>query len=111
MMGVNPAMAVSEISALGVDAVGANCGRGPSEMQVIMEQMVGVRPEGLLLIGQSNAGLPHLVGDRFEYDADPETMAQHARSLRVLGVDIIGGCCGSTPEHIAAMAAALESSN
>jgi 5-methyltetrahydrofolate--homocysteine methyltransferase len=111
MMGVNPAMAVSEIGAMGVDAVGANCGRGPSEMQVIMEQMVDVRPEGLLLIGQSNAGLPHLVGDRFEYDADPETMAQHARSLRALGVDIIGGCCGSTPEHIAAMAAALESSN
>ena len=111
MMGVNPATAVTEIGAMGVDAVGANCGRGPSELQVIMEQMVDVRPEGLLLIGQSNAGLPHLFGDRFEYDADPETMAQHARSLRALGVDIIGGCCGSTPEHIAAMAATLESSN
>jgi 5-methyltetrahydrofolate--homocysteine methyltransferase len=111
MMGVNPAMAVTEIGALGVDAVGANCGRGPEEMQTIMEQMVAVRPEGLLLIGQSNAGLPHLVGDQFEYDADPATMASHAQTLRGLGIDIIGGCCGSTPEHIVAMATALESTN
>ena len=111
MMGVNPAMAVSEIGAMGVDAVGANCGRGPEEMQVIMEQMVAVRPEGLLLIGQSNAGLPHLVGDRFEYDAGPSTMAAHAQTLRALGIDIIGGCCGSTPQHIAAMADALASTN
>ena len=111
MMGVNPAMAVSEIGAMGVDAVGANCGRGPEEMQTILEQMVAVRPEGLLLIGQSNAGLPHLVGDRFEYDAGPEVMAEHATTVRALGIDIIGGCCGSTPEHIAAMVAALESAN
>ncbi len=111
MMGVNPAMAVSEIGAMGVDAVGANCGRGPEEMQTILEQMVAVRPEGLLLIGQSNAGLPHLVGDRFEYDAGPSTMAAHAQTLRALGIDIIGGCCGSTPQHIAAMADALASTN
>jgi 5-methyltetrahydrofolate--homocysteine methyltransferase len=111
MMGVNPAMAVSEIGAMGVDAVGANCGRGPEEMQTILEQMVAVRPEGLLLIGQSNAGLPHLVGDRFEYDAGPEVMAEHATTVRALGIDIIGGCCGSTPEHIAAMVTALEPAN
>ena len=107
MMGVTPAMAVTEIAAMGVDAVGANCGRGPEEMQTILEQMVAVRPEGLLLIGQSNAGLPHLVGDHFEYDADPATMAEHAATVRALGIDIIGGCCGSTPAHIAAISQAL----
>ena len=109
MMGVTPAMAVTEIGAMGVDAVGANCGRGPEEMHTILEQMVAVRPEGLLLIGQSNAGLPHLVGDHFEYDADPATMAAHASDVRGMGVDIIGGCCGSTPAHISAIAAALTS--
>lgn len=110
MMGVTPAMAVTEIGAMGVDAVGANCGRGPEEMQIILEQMVAARPDGLLLVGQSNAGLPHLVGDRFEYDADPSTMAKHAESVRALGIDIIGGCCGSTPDHITAMVAALAAS-
>ncbi len=62
-----------------------------------------------LLIGQSNAGLPHLVGDHFEYDADPATMAAHAAEVRGMGVDIIGGCCGSTPAHIAAISEALNS--
>ena len=65
------------------------------------------RPEGLLLVAQSNAGLPQLVGDRFEYDAAPDEMADHARALRELGVDIVGGCCRSTPAHIAAMGRAL----
>ena len=66
-------------------------------------------PEGLLLMGQSNAGLPVLQGDRFRYDVSPDEMAAHARRLRDLGVDVIGGCCGSTPDHIAAMSAALAS--
>ena len=72
-----------------------------------MTQMADVRPEGLLLVAQSNAGLPQLVGDHFEYDAAPEEMAEHALRLRKLGVDIIGACCGSTPEHLDAMSAAV----
>lgn len=59
-------------------------------------------------MAQSNAGLPQLVGDHFEYDAAPERMAEHAATLRALGVDLIGACCGSTPDHLSAMAAALE---
>jgi 5-methyltetrahydrofolate--homocysteine methyltransferase len=107
MMGVSPATAVTELAAMGVDAAGANCGRGPAEMEAIMTQMVAARPEGLLLVAQSNAGLPQLVGDRFEYDATADDMAAHAVRLRELGVDIIGACCGSTPDHLAAMHAAL----
>lgn len=72
-----------------------------------MSQMVDVRPDGLLLVAQSNAGLPHLVGDRFEYDASPDDMAAHAQRLTELGIDLIGACCGSTPEHIAAMHKAI----
>lgn len=107
MMGVSPRAAVTELAPLGVAAVGANCGRGPSEMEQIMAEMVEVRPEGLLLVAQSNAGLPQVVGDRFEYDADPSEMARHAARLRGIGVDLIGACCGSTPAHIARMRAAL----
>ena len=109
MMGVTPAAAVTELAALGVTGVGANCGRGPAEMEAVMAQMVAVRPEGLLLVAQSNAGLPQVVGDHFEYDKTPADMAEHARRLRDLGVEIIGSCCGSTPAHTAAMAHAFSS--
>ncbi len=109
MMGVRPADAVRQLAASGVDAVGANCGRGPEEMASIAAQMAESRTEGLLLIAQSNAGLPQVVGDHFEYDASPAAMAGHAVELRELGIDLIGACCGSTPEHLAAMRDALVS--
>ena len=107
MMGVGPAAAVVALAEAGVAAVGANCGRGPEEMAQIAAEMAAARPEGLLLVAQSNAGLPHVVGDHFEYDATPGDMAAHAAQLRDLGIDLIGGCCGSTPEHIEAMSRAL----
>ena len=107
MMGVSPAAAVVAIAEFGADAVGANCGRGPGEMEDIMGKMADARPEGVLLVAQSNAGLPHLVGDRFEYDAKPDAMATHAQHLRQAGVELIGACCGSEPEHISAMHEAL----
>ena len=103
MMGVRPGDAVTALAAAGVDAVGANCGRGPEEMAVIAAQLAEARPEGMLLVAQSNAGLPQVVGDHFEYDATPADMAEHARALHKAGIDLIGGCCGSTPEHTAAM--------
>jgi 5-methyltetrahydrofolate--homocysteine methyltransferase len=107
MMGVRPAQAVTSLAALGVDAVGANCGRGPEEMEAIAAEMVDARPEGVLIVAQSNAGLPQVVGDHFEYDKTPTDLAEHAKVLRSLGVDLIGACCGSTPEHISAMSAAV----
>jgi 5-methyltetrahydrofolate--homocysteine methyltransferase len=107
MMGVQPADAVTELARAGVDAVGANCGRGPEEMEQIAQRLNEARADGLLLVAQSNAGLPQLVGDRFVYDASPEALADHARALRALGVDLVGACCGSTPAHIAAMGRAL----
>ena len=107
MMGVRPGDAVTALAAAGVDAVGANCGRGPAEMEQIAAQLVAARPEGLLLVAQSNAGLPQVVGDHFEYDATPDDMARHAVELRDLGIDLIGACCGSTPEHVGAVSRAL----
>ena len=107
MMGVRPADAVAALADAGVDAVGANCGRGPGEMEAIAAELTGARADGVLLVAQSNAGLPQLVGDRFEYDASPVELADHALALRDLGVDLVGACCGSTPAHIAAMGRAL----
>jgi 5-methyltetrahydrofolate--homocysteine methyltransferase len=107
MMGVRPEDAVAALAEDVVDAVGANCGRGPGEMEAIAEQLTRARADGLLVVAQSNAGLPQLVGDRFVYDASPEDLAEHARVLRDLGVDLVGACCGSTPAHIAAMSRAL----
>jgi len=107
MMGVRPAAAVAALASAGVDAVGANCGRGPQEMSQIAAELADARPEGLLLAAQSNAGLPQVVGDHFEYDATPADMAVHAEDLRALGIDLIGACCGSTPEHTAAISRAI----
>jgi methionine synthase I (cobalamin-dependent) len=109
MMGVAPAAAVAALAAEGVDAVGANCGRGPDDMRTIAEQLVAARPEGLLLVAQSNAGLPAIDGDRFVYTVGPEAMGDHAIELRDLGIDVIGACCGSSPEHVRAMSTALAS--
>jgi 5-methyltetrahydrofolate--homocysteine methyltransferase len=107
MMGVSPEAAVQAMAEYGADAVGANCGRGPQEMEAIIAKMAEARPGGVLLIAQSNAGLPQLVGDHFEYDCPPEEMAKHALTLRDLGVELVGACCGSTPEHIRQMRDAL----
>ncbi len=107
MMGVRPADAVVQIAALGATIVGANCGRGPDEMTQIMGQMAAARPVGVFLMAQSNAGLPKPVGDTFRYDGTPEVMAAWASEMNALGIDVIGACCGSTAEHVAAMRDAL----
>jgi methionine synthase I (cobalamin-dependent) len=107
MMGVSPADAVGALAADGVDAVGANCGRGPDDMRVIAGELARARPPGLLLVAQPNAGLPEISGDRVVYPVGPEEMAAHALELRDLGIDVIGSCCGSGPEHTRAIAEAL----
>ena len=107
MMGVKPGMAVSHLADLGVRIIGANCGRGTDEMQVIAQEMVNARPDGVFIITQSNAGLPKLHGDEFIYDGTPEEMAKHAAKMKEMGVNIVGSCCGSSPEHTAAIAGAI----
>jgi 5-methyltetrahydrofolate--homocysteine methyltransferase len=107
MMGVRPGAAVTALAAAGADAVGANCGRGPEEMEQIAAELAAARPEGLLLVAQSNAGLPQVVGDHFEYDKSPADLAEHAQALHSIGIDLVGACCGSTPDHIAAMSATV----
>ena len=107
MMGVSPAMAVQSIAEMGADVIGANCGRGLEEMRIIAAQLAESGAGSVRLMVQSNAGLPNLQGDTFVFDGTPEEMAMYAADMRDLGFSVIGACCGSTPEHIAAMRAAL----
>ncbi len=107
MMGVKPGMAVKHLAALGVRIIGANCGRGTDEMSQIAKELVEARPEGVFIITQSNAGLPKLHGDEFIYDGTPEEMARYAKEMKNLGVNIVGSCCGSSPEHTQAISAAI----
>ena len=107
MMGVKPGQAVVTIAGFGADVIGANCGRGTDEMRIIATEMAQARPAGVLLIAQSNAGLPKLVGGEFVYDGTPDEMAKFSVEMKELGINVIGACCGSTPEHIAAISARL----
>ena len=107
MMGVSPAMAVQAMSDMGVDVLGANCGRGLDEMRIIAAQLAEAGAGRVRLMVQSNAGLPKLQGDTFVFDGTPEEMAAYAIEMRDLGFAVIGACCGSSPAHIAAMREAL----
>ncbi len=107
MMGVSPEMAMRTLADLGVQIIGANCGNGPDEIRRVVGEMAAVRPEGVYLMAQSNAGLPKYTDGEIVYDGTPEVMADYALDMAAMGVDIIGGCCGSTPVHIEAMKTAL----
>ena len=110
MMGLKPAQAVKEIWGLGVTAVGANCGRTLSETLTAIQEMRQAIPEAVLL-AKPNAGLPHTDGSELVYDVTSEIMAEYALKFTdaaSAGVKIFGGCCGSTPDHIKAVARALK---
>ena len=106
MMGVSPAQAVTSLYEWGADVIGANCGNGPAETEVAVRQMREACPEAVL-IAQPNAGRPRRAGDQVVFDATSEEMAAFARKYVALGVKIVGGCCGSTPEHIRTIVQAL----
>jgi 5-methyltetrahydrofolate--homocysteine methyltransferase len=106
VMGVNAASAAEALAGWDTVAIGANCGTGAEEVEKVLEQMKEAVPDALL-VAKANAGVPRLVKGRTEYDATPEVMAEYAGRCAQMGVTIIGACCGSTPEHIAAMAEAL----
>jgi methionine synthase I (cobalamin-dependent)/5,10-methylenetetrahydrofolate reductase len=82
----------------GADVVGLNCSVGPAPMLEAIERMAEV--SATPLSAQPNAGLPRAVGDRRIYLASPDYMAQYARRLSAAGASFIGGCCGTTPEHV-----------
>jgi 5-methyltetrahydrofolate--homocysteine methyltransferase len=107
MMGTTPAQAIQALSELGVIALGANCGNGPAEIEGVIDSMHTTQPD-TILIAKANAGLPHMHDDVAVYDATPDAMAQYARRALELGARVIGACCGSTPDHIRAIADAIQ---
>jgi len=87
--------------AAGADAIGLNCSTGPSVVLEGIERLA--RVVSVPLSGQPNAGLPRDLGDRKLYVASPEYVGEHARRMVAAGARLVGGCCGTTPEHIAAI--------
>lgn len=105
LMGADPARAAREAHEAGADVVGANCGNGIAQMIEITKQIRAALPEVPILI-QSNAGVPVLEGGRTVFKETPAEMAARVPELIAAGANIIGGCCGTTPAHIAALEAA-----
>ena len=106
MMGLSPTDVVAAVEPLGVAALGANCGRSLDDTDAIVSEFLAAAPAVPLWV-KPNAGVPRIVGGSVVYDAGPETLAEHIRDYVDRGVRIVGGCCGSTPEHIAAVARVL----
>jgi len=102
IMGTNTEMAVKELIDAGADIVGSNCGNGIENMILIAEEFRKFSSVPVMI--QSNAGLPLLDGDNVVYPETPEFMAEQCKKLLDIGVNIIGGCCGTTPDHVSAMA-------
>ena len=96
--GTSPEDVATEIAGWGADVIGLNCSVGPAIMLDAVERMAEVTD--LPLSAQPNAGLPRAVGDRKIYLASPEYMAQYARRMIEAGARFVGGCCGTSPEHI-----------
>jgi methionine synthase I (cobalamin-dependent) len=107
MMGVSPERATEAFKDLDLIVMGANCGTGPEEVEMVIETMHKINPQAIL-VAKANAGLPKWVNQELHYDGTPQVMANYAVRVRDLGARLIGACCGSTPEHIRAMSEALK---
>lgn len=110
MMGVTPADFAALIRGLDPRPIGfgANCGIGPSDLLAAIVNLRAAAGPDAILIAKGNCGIPEYVDGAIRYQGTPELMADYARLARDCGARIIGGCCGTTPAHIAAMRAALE---
>lgn len=107
MMGVTGTDAAELAARLGIDAVGANCGNNLADTENAIKQMRGVNPD-ILVISKGNAGIPEWHGTELHYNGTPEVMAAYAHRAREAGAQLIGACCGSTPDHIDLMRSVLD---
>ena len=106
LYGTPPEVAINVLQSLGVDAVGVNCSTGPEGMVPIVEKMAEYAT--IPLIAKPNAGLPELDGMETVYRMTPEDFARTGKKLIEAGASMIGGCCGTTPAHIKALAEAVK---
>jgi 5-methyltetrahydrofolate--homocysteine methyltransferase len=107
MMGLMPNAAAASVSGLAVPplAIGANCGVGAPDILVSLTEMRGAP---FPLVTKGNCGVPHFEGTKAVYSGTPQLMASYARLAIDGGATIVGGCCGTTPEHLAAMRASID---
>ncbi|MCM1245167.1 MAG: homocysteine S-methyltransferase family protein [Roseburia sp.] len=107
LYGTSPETAVIVLEAMGADAVGLNCSTGPDKMIELVERMSKV--SGIPLVVKPNAGLPQLMGGKTVYGMGPEEFAEAMMPIAELGATVLGGCCGTTPEHIRCLKERLSS--
>jgi methionine synthase I (cobalamin-dependent) len=103
MMGVKPAEMIKRYKEMGAVMVGANCGTSLENMEKVAQEYAAAEP-GFPLWIKPNAGLPRMVNGNTVFDITPEQMGAFASRFAALGARVVGGCCGNTPEHIAAIA-------
>ncbi len=111
MMGVSPSEAARAAVEAGAHIIGSNCGNGLAGMVEVVRQMKEVVDANVPILIHGNAGMPELVDGREVFPETPEMMAGHVPGLIRAGANIIGGCCGTTPEHVAAVKQAVEKIN
>ncbi len=107
VLGDSPEKVARTLAKAEVDVIGANCSGGPAQLLRLLKQMYRAVPDGKFWV-KPNAGWPEQVGGRIMYPADPDYFGDYALAFCEAGASIIGGCCGTTPRHIAAMRLALE---
>lgn len=105
-LGTDPAAAAVTLTSLGADVIGLNCSAGPRELRPLLDIML--QNSHLPVMIQPNAGLPHLDGGETVYDVRPEEFAQWGRAFLDDGAAILGGCCGTSPDHIRALRGLLD---
>ena len=111
MMGVGAADVMRLNQQLGVHACGTNCGIGAAEVVITIANMQACKPDpdaDVILVAKANCGIPEFVDGEIVYNGTPEIMANYAVLARDAGARIVGGCCGTSPEHVAAMRTALD---
>ena len=101
LFGTDPETAVVVLQSLGADAIGINCSTGPEEMIPLVKRMK--QYANIPILAKPNAGMPELVGEETIYAMTPEEFAEYGRRLVEAGAGLIGGCCGTTKEHITAL--------
>ncbi len=109
MTGASPLAMISLLEGLGADAIGVNCSQGPKALAPIVREYL--KYSSLPIIMKANAGLPSVVNGVTVFDVEPDEFADEVSSLVAEGVSIVGGCCGTTPEHISALVGATRSAS
>ncbi len=110
LLGDNPRKVARALNDYGTDVIGINCSGGPNQLLRILKEMRRVVPQGKFWI-KPNAGWPEHEGGRVFYPATPDYFSEYAISFWRAGANVMGGCCGTTPGHIAAMRQALDSTS